>query len=80
MAMVAGFGFAGYFLCIHQACEGSVFWLAGSSRFVSLLITGGIVLATRQFGPMDATGVTWGLTAGVLDISGSTAGVIGLSE
>jgi hypothetical protein len=40
--MVAGIGFAGYFLCIHQAGEASVFWLAGTSRFVSLLTTGAI--------------------------------------
>ena len=76
MAMVAGFGFAGYFLCIHQAGEGSVFWLAGTSRFVSLLTTGAIVLSTRQFGPMDATGVAWGLAAGVLDISGSALFIV----
>jgi len=70
-AMLAGFGFAGYFLCIHQAGQASIFWLAGTSRFISLLTTGAIVLATKQFGPMDATGVGFGLGAGVLDISGS---------
>jgi drug/metabolite transporter (DMT)-like permease len=70
-ALVAGVGFAGYFLCIHQAGDASVFWLAGTSRFVSLLTTGAIVLATRQFGPMDRTGVLWGLGAGILDITGS---------
>lgn len=75
-AMLAGFGFAGYFLCIHQAGDASVFWLAGTSRFVSLLTTGAIVLATRQFGPMDSTGVAWGLTAGVLDISGSALFIV----
>lgn len=76
MAMIAGFGFAGYFLCIHQAGEGSVFWLAGTSRFVSLITTGAIVLATRQFGPIDRAGVAWGLGAGVLDISGSALFIV----
>ena len=75
-AMVAGVGFAGYFLCIHQAGNASVFWLAGTSRFVSLLTTGAIVLATRQFGPMDSAGVVWGLVAGVLDISGSALFIV----
>ena len=75
-AMVAGFGFAGYFLCIHQAGEASVFWLAGTSRFVSLLTTGAMVLVTRQFGPMDVAGVRWGLGAGVLDISGSALFIV----
>jgi drug/metabolite transporter (DMT)-like permease len=70
-AVFAGIGFAGYFLCIHQAGNASVFWLAGMSRFVSLLTTGSIVLATRQFSPMNWTGVRWGLGAGVLDITGS---------
>lgn len=75
-AMVAGIGFAGYFLCIHQAGEASVFWLAGMSRFVSLLTTGAIVVLTRQFGPIDRTGVAWGLGAGVLDISGSALFIV----
>lgn len=70
-AFLAGIGFAGYFLCIKEAGTGSVFWLAGTSRFVSFLTTGAIVLATRQFGPMDRTGVAWGITAGMLDVSGS---------
>ncbi len=70
-AFIAGIGFAGYFLCVREAGPGSVFWLAGTSRFVSFLTTGAIVLATRQFAPMDRAGVAWGLCAGVLDISGS---------
>lgn len=75
-ALVAGVGFAGYFLCIHQAGNASVFWLAGMSRFVSLLTTGAIVLVTRQFRPMDRTGVIWGLCAGVLDITGSAMFIV----
>jgi drug/metabolite transporter (DMT)-like permease len=70
-AVLAGLGFAGYFLCIKEAGNGSVFWLAATSRAVSLLTTGAIVLATRQFKPMDRTGVAWGLLLGVLDITGS---------
>jgi drug/metabolite transporter (DMT)-like permease len=70
-AFIAGIGFAGYFLCVREAGQGSVFWLAGTSRFVSFLTTGAIVLATRQFAPMDRAGVLWGLCAGILDISGS---------
>ena len=70
-AFFAGFCFAGYFLCIKEAGDGSVFWIAGVSRFISFLTTGTIVLVTRQFGPMDRAGVAWGIAAGVLDISGS---------
>jgi drug/metabolite transporter (DMT)-like permease len=71
MTVFAGMGFAGYFLCIRQAGNGSVFWIAGVSRAVSFLTTGVMVLATRQFRPMNLTGVTWGLLTGILDITGS---------
>jgi drug/metabolite transporter (DMT)-like permease len=70
-AVLAGLGFAGYFLCIKEAGNASVFWLAATSRSVSFLTTGAIVLATRQFKPMDRAGVAWGLLLGVLDITGS---------
>ena len=59
-ALLAGLGFAAYFLCIKQAGEGSVFWLAAVSRFVSFFVTGAIVVLTRQYKPMDLTGVGWG--------------------
>jgi drug/metabolite transporter (DMT)-like permease len=72
LAALAGIGFAGYFLCIKQAGNGSVLWLAAISRATSLAATGAIVLLTRPFRPMDATGVRWGVLAGVLDVSGST--------
>src|SRR6266576_3593678 len=49
---LAGIGFAGYFLCIRQAGDGSVLWIAAISRAMSLGATGAIVLLTRQFRPM----------------------------
>lgn len=71
MAFLAGIGFAGYFLCIKEAGDGSIFWLAAISRFVSFLTTAAIVLAARQFRPVNRAGIAWGIAAGVLDISGS---------
>jgi drug/metabolite transporter (DMT)-like permease len=71
MAILAGVGFAGYFLCIRQAGQGSVFWIAGVSRATSFVTTGGIVLILREFRPMNLAGVRWGLLTGVLDIAGS---------
>jgi drug/metabolite transporter (DMT)-like permease len=45
---LAAIGFAGYFLFIKQAGEGSsVFWIAGLSRFASFVLTLMIVLAGR---------------------------------
>src|SRR5580658_3924170 len=44
MAVLAGIGFAGFYLCIHQAGGASVLWIATCSRSGSLLVTGCIVL------------------------------------
>ena len=61
----------GYFLCIHQAGDTSVFWLAGTSRFVSLLTTGAIGAGDAAIRSHRFRGSEVGLGAGVLDISGS---------
>lgn len=71
VAVICGIGFAGYYLSIRQAGEGSIFWLAAISRCVSFFVTGGIVLAARQYRPIERSGVAWGIAAGLLDISGS---------
>lgn len=71
MAVLAGIGFAGYFLCVRQAGDSSVFWIAATSRATSFVTTAIMVLAARQYRPMDSTGVAWGIVTGFLDISGS---------
>jgi len=71
LAVLAGVGFAGYFLCIKQAGDGSVFWIAAISRATSFLSTGAIVVAARQIRPIDVAGVCWGVVTGMLDVSGS---------
>ena len=75
-AALAAVGFAGYFLCIKQAGEGSsVFWTAGLSRFASFVLTLIIVLIMPRDDSVDA-GMTiqttsLGVLAGFMDISGS---------
>ena len=71
MAVLAGIGFAGYFLCVRQAGNSSVFWIAGISRVTSFVTTAIMVVAMRQYGPMDLKGIMWGVATGFLDISGS---------
>jgi drug/metabolite transporter (DMT)-like permease len=70
-ALVAGLGFAGYYLTIHQAGDGNMFWLAGISRSVSFLVTGSIVLVGRQYRPVDRIGILLAVFAGFLDSSGT---------
>ena len=71
MAVLAGVGFAGYFLCTRQAGAGSALWIAGLARVASLVTTGAVVAVGRQYKPITATGIRWGLIAGLLDVSGS---------
>jgi len=71
MAILAGIGFASYFLCVREAGDGSVFWIAAISRATSFVTTAMMVVATRQYQPMDLKGVIWGVVTGFLDVSGS---------
>lgn len=71
LAAISGIGFAGFYLCISQAKDGSALWLATFSRAGALLVTGLIVLVQRKFQDITAAGVRWGLLAGCLDVSGT---------
>ena len=73
LAVLAGCGFAGFYLCIHQAGNGSALWLSACSRLASLAVTAAIVV----FGgfiralPLPVAGIA--TAAGILDIAGSVA-------
>ncbi len=70
-ALLAGLGFAGYYLSIHAAGDANIFWLAGISRAISFAVNGAIVLAAAQFRPMDRRGALLAIGAGLLDSSGT---------
>ncbi len=72
MAVLAGIGFAGFYLCIHQAGNGSALWIATCSRFGALLVTGSIVLFGRHLRAVAAPVLGIAMVAGILDITGST--------
>lgn len=76
MAVLAGFGFAGFFLCVRQAGSASALWIAACSRGASFVVTGVILLALRASGKLtlphlDRRSVAGGMLAGFLDSSGS---------
>ncbi len=71
MAVIAGCGFAGFYLCIHQAGNGSPLWLSVCSRFASLVVTLIFVVVGRKFRPVSGRILTIGIIAGILDITGS---------
>jgi len=73
VAVLAGIGFAGFYLCTHKAGNVSALWVATVSRSASFLVTGTIVLFSRQLARVAAPVLALALTAGILDIGGSVA-------
>jgi drug/metabolite transporter (DMT)-like permease len=70
MAALAGVGFAGFYLCIHQT-SGSPVWIAALSRIGSFTATAVAVLVIRAPLTLDRPSVLLGMVAGFLDISAS---------
>jgi drug/metabolite transporter (DMT)-like permease len=70
MAALAGVGFAGFYLCIHQA-HGSPTWIAVVSRVGSFTTTAIAVIVTRAPLRLDRAAALYGLIAGIFDISAS---------
>jgi uncharacterized membrane protein len=71
MAVLSGVGFAGFYLCAHQAGSASALWIATCSRAGSLLVTATIVLFGRHLRAVPAPVLGIALTAGILDVAGT---------
>jgi drug/metabolite transporter (DMT)-like permease len=70
MAALAGVGFAGFYVCIHQA-HGSPTWLATISRVGSFMTTSIAVLVMRPRLALPRTSLLFAMIAGCLDITGT---------
>lgn len=75
MAALSGVGFAGFYLCVHQA-TGSATWIAAISRIGSFATTAIAVVATRAPLRLDAARARLAMLAGFLDITASTLFII----
>jgi drug/metabolite transporter (DMT)-like permease len=71
MAALAGIGFAGFYLCMKQAGDGSAFWMAAVSKVASVTLTSLIVLIGRVPRKVAPRGIALGVLAGCLDVAGS---------
>lgn len=71
MAVLAGCGFAGFYLFVHEAGSGSPLWIAVCSRFASFVVTAVVVIfgGFLAFLPKQAFGIA--IVAGTLDTAGS---------
>ena len=75
MAALAGVGFAGFYLCIHQA-TGSPVWIATISRVGSFTATAIAVLATGAPLRLDRPRMGLAMLAGFFDIGASVLFII----
>ena len=71
LAIVAGIGFAGFYLCVRQAGSGAAFWFATITRIGGLLVTGLIVLLQRSFRDITPSGLRLAVIAGSIDSFGT---------
>ncbi len=71
LALVAGLGFAGFFLCIDQTGHSSALWSAAYSRLGSLVLVGGIVLLRPGRHSLRWQDAALGVCAGCLDSTGT---------
>src|ERR1035437_7711943 len=70
MAVLAGIGFAGFYLCIHPAGNGSPLWDAPCSRLVAFLVRAFCVLLGNPLRAVPSPVLGIPLVAGSLDTPG----------
>ncbi len=71
LALIAGLGFAGFFLCIDQTGQSPAIWAAAHSRLGSLIMVGAIVLLRRGKHDLHWQDALMGTFAGCLDSTGT---------
>lgn len=71
LAVLAGIGFAGFYLCINQAGDASALWVAVISRTASFVVTSVFVLFGRHIRAVPTPVLTIAILTGCLDITGS---------
>ena len=71
LAVLAGIGFAGFYLCINQAGHASALWIAVISRTASFIVTSAFVLLGRRIRAVPTPVLAIAILTGCLDITGS---------
>jgi len=71
LAVVAGIGFASFYLCVRQAGGVSALWIAALTRTGGLIVTSLVVLLLRNFRDITSAGVRWGVVTGCIDSLGT---------
>jgi drug/metabolite transporter (DMT)-like permease len=70
-AVIAGIGFAAFYLCLKQAGQGSPLWIASFSRIGGLTVILVLVALQKKFRQLSSAAIRWGLVTGCLDSLGT---------
>jgi drug/metabolite transporter (DMT)-like permease len=73
LAVLAGIGFAGFYICIRQAGDGSAVWTATIARAASFFVTSTIVLVGGHWQRTAPVILGMACMVGFLDVTGSMA-------
>lgn len=71
LALIAGVGFALFYIFMDRAGSGAAFWLATASRGSAFVVTSVVILAGRKFAPTYPAGYMLALLAGCIDVTGT---------
>jgi drug/metabolite transporter (DMT)-like permease len=71
LALIAGVGFALFYIFMDRAGSGAAFWLATASRGSALVVTSIIILVGRKFAPVYPAGFALALLTGCIDVTGT---------
>jgi len=71
LAVLAGIGFAGFYLCVNKAGYASALWIAVVSRTASFVVTSAFVVFGRHIRAVPPPVLAIAILAGCLDITGS---------
>ena len=73
LAMLAGIGFAGFFICIRQAGSGAAIWTGTIARVASLMVTTMVVIVGGHWQRLPSPIILLAVIAGLLDVTGTIA-------
>jgi drug/metabolite transporter (DMT)-like permease len=71
MAVLAGLGFASFYICVRQAGATAPLWIASLTRAGGLIVTGTITLVLRKFREITPVGVRLAVVVGCIDSMGT---------
>jgi len=71
LALIAGVGFALFYIFMDRAGSGAALWLSTASRGSAFVVTAVVTVAGKKFSPTYPAGFALGSLAGCIDVTGT---------